>query len=55
MDDTKSLTSVAIKSLEGLPGNKILTYIRSPQFGIHGESNKLVDIIQVSDLLTSLL
>jgi hypothetical protein len=34
--------------LVGNPGSKMLQYIRSEQFGIHGESNKLYDIILVS-------
>lgn len=32
-------------ALAGLPGHKMLQYIRSDQFGQYGESNKLYDII----------
>jgi hypothetical protein len=46
--DNMSVTSQQLNRLTGLPGHKILTYMRSPLFGQHGESTRLVDIIQVS-------
>jgi len=43
--DITSASSMSMEQLKGLPGYKLLTYIKSNQFGQYGESNKLVDII----------
>ena len=47
--ENQSVSSLAMGQLQGIAGYKILQYIRSDQFGQYGESNKLYDIIQVSD------
>ena len=46
--DNLSVSSQQLNRLNGLPGHKMLSYMHSPLFGQHGESTRLVDIIQVS-------
>lgn len=51
--DNISVSSQQLNRLSGLPGHKILAYMHSSQFGQHGESTRLVDIIQVSDCIAN--
>ena len=50
--DSASVKSMDIQALAGLPGHKILQYLNSAQFGKHGESNRLFEIINVSDFIS---
>lgn len=43
--DNQSVSSLNISQLVGNPGSKMLQYIRSNEFGKHGEPQKLYEII----------